>query len=507
MPGSSPATARTTAQPRVPGTPPSDVAERRPLRRVVVLGGGLAGLTAACSLAAEGVSVTVLEARRRLGGATFSFERTVAGERVTVDNGQHVVLRCYERYRALLDRLDTADRLRFQPRLRIPVITSDGHAAVLGRPGPPLELPPPAHMALGIARYRLLGIRERVGALRAASALARLDPTDPDVDARSFGDWLTQHGQGDRVRQALWNLITVAALNAAPEDASLALAAMVLRTAFVDGGRDGADIGVPLCPLDDLHVTPAERYVVARGGQVLTGATVRAVTRDGDGWSVHHDRGRLVADAVVLAVGADAAADLLPPGTLPDPARLRQLGSSPIVSVQVWFDRPVLGVPFVATVGTSLPWIFAPPPQPLPDQGISGDQGISDGRRAGERGPQRQYLTAPISAADAWIDLPAPQIRALVVPALTTLLPGARRASMIDVTVTRERAATFAQRPGTLPLRPPARTALPGLALAGAWTGTGWPDTIEGAVRSGEAAAAVVRTHLASLPQHTGRGA
>jgi glycine/D-amino acid oxidase-like deaminating enzyme len=260
---------------------------------------------------------------------------------------------------------------------------------------------------------------------------------------------------------------------------------MVLRTAFVDGGRDGADIGVPVRPLDDLHVGPAQRYLTTRGGHVLTGAAVRALTPDGDGWSVHHDARRLTADAVVLAVGADAAAALLPPGAVPDPARLRRLGASPIVSVHTWFDRPVLGVPFVATPDTPLPWIFAP---------------------VSQHGPG-QYVTAPISAADAWIDLPAPQIRALVVPALKALLPAARRASVVDVAVTRERAATFAQRPGTLPLRPPARTALPGLALAGAWTGTGWPDTIEGAVRSGEAAAAAVRTHLASHPQTTGRGA
>jgi len=285
------------------------------------------------------------------------------------------------------------------------------------------------------------------------------------------------------VRAALWNLITVAALNAAPQDASLALAAMVLRTAFVDGGRDGADIGVPVSPLDELHVAPAERYLTGRGARVLRGTPARALVRDDGGWRVHSDAGEFRADAVVLAVESAPAADLLPGGAVPDPSRLRGLGASPIVSVHVWFDRPVLAVPFVAAVGSPLSWIFAP---------------------ASQRGPG-QYLTIPVSAAHDWIDLPVASIRERVLPALAALLPGVRAARVVEVAVSRERAATFAQRPGTLPLRPPARTAAPGLVLAGAWTATGWPDTIEGAVRSGESAAAAVREHLARLPVTTGR--
>lgn len=458
-------------------------------RHVAVVGGGLAGLTAACALADAGLEVTLLEARSRLGGATFSLRRELSdGGTLTVDNGQHVVLRCYTRYIALLQRLGTAARIRFQPRLRIPVRRPGGRPALL-QPGP---LPAPAHLAWAIARYRLLSPADRWAALRAADALVRLDPADPSLDARSFGDWLTDHGQSGRSRQALWDLLSVAALNARPDEASLALVAKVFHTAFGARRSDAADLGVPDVPLRQLHVDPAETYLRARGGRVLVKAPVHGLQRRDEGWIVR--RGgqepagtELRCDGVVLAVPAPAAVALLPAGSLDQSAGPERLGSAPIVSAHVRWDRPVLPEPFTAAVGTSISWVFARSENP------SGEPPLAEGRRP-------QYLTVPISAAQAWIDLPSSVLLDRVVADLRRLLPAVEQARVLDAFVTRERHATFAQGPGTAVLRPPARTRWPALVLAGAWTATGWPDTLEGAVRSGETAAATLRaahTHSA----------
>lgn len=457
----------------------------RQVPHVVVVGAGLAGLTAACALADDGIAVTVLEARSRLGGATFSFRRDAPGGPLVVDNGQHVLLRCYERYLALLQRLGTADRVRFQPRLRIPVRTPDGGCAVLER----VALPPPAHLAGAVARYRLLRPGERVRALRAAAELTvRLDPADPRLDTVCFADWLADRRQGPGARHALWDLLCVAALNARPEDASLALAAMVFRTAFGSRAADHGDLGIPDVPLNELHVDPAERRLVARGARVLRRSAARGLLRTPDGWVVRYGSGRgqrheLRCDGVVLAVPPATAARLAPPGAGLDRAALTGLGDSPIVSVHLWLDRPVLTEPFTAAVGTPISWIFA---------------------RSAARPRAPQYLTIPISAAQDWIDRPVDDIRDEVVPALRGLLPAAGDAQVCDVFVTRERRATFRQRPGTGRLRPPARTRLPGLVLAGAWTATGWPDTLEGAVRSGEAAAAALRLESRAGPGEPG---
>ncbi len=441
--------------------------------RVAVVGGGLAGLTAACALSGRGVAVTLLEARHRLGGATYSFHRD--GWPLLVDNGQHVVLGCYTRYRAFLGLLGTDDLVRFQPDLRIRTLRPGGPAGRLAAP----RLPAPFHAAAALATYDLLAPGERLSALRAAAALGRLDPGDPAVDARTFGDWLREHRQGRRAREALWGLLCQAALNLDPDEASLALAAMVVRTAFLTD-RGAARIGVPACPLHDLHVAPAARFLDAHGAVVRTGAPVRAVTPAPGGYAVCTDGGESDFDAVVLAAPAAETAALLPDAARTDREALVRLGSSPIVNVHLRLDRPVLHDPFAAVVGSCVSFVFDRTPEGgLPDGG--------------------QYLSMPLSAAEDWVDLPTAEIRRRVLPALLGVLPALATARELGFFVTRERRATFRQVPGSAALRPGARSGgLPGLVLAGAWTATGWPDTIEGAVRSGETAAGAVLDDLAS---------
>ena len=234
----------------------------------MVAGGGLAGVAAAIALCDSGARVTLAEARPRLGGATCSFTR--GG--LTVDNGQHIFLRCCTAYRGLLDRLGVTAKTALQERFDVRVLTPSG-AARLRRRG----LPAPLHLAATLATYPLLSRAERAGAVRAALAFRRLNPADPATDRQRLGDWLAAHGQGPRARRALWDLFVVSSLNIAGDDASLALAAMVIKTALL-GDPGAADIGVPLVPLGELHGQAADTLLRRLGATVLTGAKVTAVS-------------------------------------------------------------------------------------------------------------------------------------------------------------------------------------------------------------------------------------
>jgi hydroxysqualene dehydroxylase len=441
---------------------------------VVVAGGGLAGLAAATGLVARGHDVTLVEARARLGGATFSFQR----DGLAVDNGQHVLLRCYTEYRALLDTFGVGDRIAIQDRFHIPVLDSAGRRAELRR----TNLPAPLHLAATLAGYRLLSPADRARVLVAAGLLRTLNPADPALDDRSFADWLVRHGQTEATVAALWNLITVAALNTDAANASLALCAMVFRTALLERA-DAADIGVPALPLGELHGDAAHRHLTGRGARVLTNTPVRSVRSVGDGFEVAVDGAVLAADAVVIATPPEAAAAVLPGGALDRPERLGELGGAPIVNVHTVYDRPVTWDPFTAVVGSPVQWVF--------DR--SEIAGVDSG----------QYLAVSLSAAQRWIDVPTGKLREQFLPEMARLFPAAGGATVRQFFVTRERRATFRQVPGSARLRPAARTNLPGCVLAGAWTATGWPDTMEGAVRSGNEAARIAATRLATMSTAT----
>jgi squalene-associated FAD-dependent desaturase len=438
-------------------------------RRVAVIGGGLAGLSAAVRLADAGADVTVLEARPRLGGATYSFTR----DGLRLDNGQHVFLRCCTAYRAFLDRLGVAGLTTLQPRLDVTVLRAGRRPARLCR----AALPAPLHLGPALLGYAALPAADRARAARAALAMRRLDPRDPAVDGRSFGSWLAEQGQSPAAVAALWELVTVATLNLPADQASLGLAAKVVQTGLLEHA-DAADLGYSAVPLGRLHGLAAENVLDRAGAQVRTRAKVTGLARDAaGGWLVGLGDRVLAADAVVLAVPHPAAARLCPPGALDRLDAVRGLGESPIVNCHVVYDRPVLDRPFAAALDSPVQWIF--------DR--TGAAGLDGG----------QYLALSLSAADAWIDASVATLRATMTPALAALIPRARRARVTAFHVTRERAATFRQSPGTLVARPPQATRLPGLALAGAWTNTGWPATMESAVRSGNAAADVV---LAASP-------
>ncbi|MGW4400092.1 hydroxysqualene dehydroxylase HpnE [Amycolatopsis nivea] len=432
---------------------------------VAVVGGGLAGIAAALACADAGQPVTLFEARPHLGGLTHSFTR---GE-LRVDNGQHVFLRCCTAYRALLDRLGVADRVTLQPRLEIPIrLPGAAEPTWLRRD----DLPAPLHLATSLLRYDPLRPLDRARFALAALALRRVDPKADRTDRQSFGEWLRRHGQSAAAIEALWDLVGVATLNATADDASLSLAATVFQEGLLTDPA-AADIGWSLVPLRELHGDPARERLIEAGADVRLGTKVRAIS---EGWRVLTDRGEEEFSQVVLATPPAVTEQLAPAGAIGlPPGWSGGLGSSPIVNVHVVLDRKVLGEPFVAGVRTPVQWVF--------------DRTRQSGLDSG------QYLAMSLSAADAQIDLPTAKLREQLLPELLSLLPEARDAQVLDFFVTRERHATFRPGPGTASLRPPARTALPGLYLAGAWTATGWPATMEGAARSGAAAAAALLQH------------
>ncbi|SIR53185.1 hydroxysqualene dehydroxylase HpnE [Micromonospora avicenniae] len=439
---------------------------------VCVVGGGLAGITAAIRLADLGLPVTLLESRAELGGATYSFRR--GG--LTVDTGQHVFLRCYHAYRGLLERLGTTAGTQLQRRFEVPVLLP-GHAPHLLTRRP---LPAPAHLLPALAGYRLLNPAERLAAVRACAALRRVDPDSPVTDEQSFGDWLAAHGQKPRLVRRLWDLITVAALNVPSTHASLALAARVFRTGLLETA-DAGDIGRPLVPLTELHSVAARRVLERLGARVRLRSRVRWIHPEPTGFRVGVDGGELAAEGVVLAVPHQVASALVPPAAAPAAAEWARLGAAPIVNVHLRYAHRVTRLTMAAAVESPAQWIFD---RSAPDAGTE------------------QHLVVSLSAADAEIDRPAAELVATQRDALAELLPAARRTPVLDAFVTREPRATFRQNPGTRRYRPAAGTRLPGLVLAGAWTDTGWPDTMEGAVRSGEAAADILARQLVSRPRH-----
>ena len=534
-------------------------------RRVAVIGGGLAGITAAIALAEAGAAVTLLEARPRLGGATCSFNR----DGLTVDTGQHIFLGCCTAYRDLLGKLGVTEHAPVQDRFDVRVL-APGPTPRRGRLRR-TALPGPLHMLPGLGRYPFLSLAERAGVARPALAMRFVNPSRPGVDEQRFGDWLAARGQSERARRALWDLFSVSALNIAGDDASLSLAAFVVKTGLL-GKNDAADIGVPALPLGELHGDAGAALLTKLGAQVLLNAKVSAIEPGatnsgaidpGDGpdprFRVRLARAQddaalpaeIPADAVVLAVPHEVAARLIPPGALPDPtvAGWAGLGASPIVNVHVIYDRPVMDEPFVAAIDSPVQWVFdrtsisgldrrsAPasfspgaasePPQPNETRVSPRSNEVNPGVHSaapasadptdaahdasGAPGAQDaahrpQYLAISLSAADEYVDVPAAALREQFVPALAELFPAAREAQVTEFFVTRERRATFRQGPGTARLRPSAATNVPGLVLAGAWTATGWPDTMESAVRSGLAAAIELRRTVLSRPGHPDTG-
>ena len=454
---------------------PGGVASDRP--RVVVVGGGLAGLSAAVEAADGGAAVTLLERRHRLGGATWSFER----HGIWFDNGQHVFMRCCTAYLTFLHRIGSADDVWLQDRLDVPVLAPGGRIGSIKRG----RGPAPLHLTGALLTYPHLTLRRRLAVIRAAAALRRLDPDDPALDTVAFGEWLAARGQDHAAVDAFWDLIVLPTVNVSAAEASLKLAARVFVTGLLTEAA-AADIGWARVPLSALHGDAARRALESDGGEVRTGVRVESVRESAGGHlRVVADGESLKADAVVVAVPHDALDPLLPAGSVAAQDRLIELGTSPIVNVHLVYDRPVTDLAFFAGVGTDAQFVF--------DR--TAGAGLDDGR---------QCLAVSLSAADDHIGTRSAELVERCSGELARLLPTAAGATVTDSIVTREHAATFRGVPGTDRLRPDVRSRIGGVFVAGAWCATGWPATMEGAVRSGTSAGRLAAAHASAHASRDG---
>ena len=399
--------------------------------KAAVVGGGLAGCAAALELVDAGHEVTLFEARPKLGGAVHTLPEREGDPSPPPDNGQHIALGCFTEYLAFLDRVGEAGSVR-RLRLNLPVIDEQRRWASIS----------PASILF--ARYTHLPLRERPRAWQ----LLGFRGVEPEVhDAQTFADFLREHGQTERAIDRFWDVFIRPALNLPTREVSGAMGLFTVQTALLSGRRAG-ELVLPRKPLGWMHGDAAQRALQQSGATVETGVKVDELAA-------------LDADAVVVATAPPESARLLGE---PEPA----LESSPIVSVHLLFDRKLLGSPLAALLGSDAHWVF--------------DRGALTGHEPA----QGQYLTVVSSGVPELMEVRGRDLVERIAAQVTGRLGGA---DLLWSRVSREPNATVALRPGTAGARPGPRTPRRNVTRAGAWTATGWPATMEGAVRSGRAAA------------------
>jgi len=432
---------------------------------VIVVGAGFAGLSAAVRLARRGARVLVVEERRRLGGRASAFVDPETGE--VVDNGQHALFGCYHETFAFLRDIGAEGDVRLEERLDLEIVDRSGQRSRLTS----ASLPPPLHLVGGLLRWPALAWSDKVAALRAGLALRRLAGSDrhrDGSDRQTVTEWLRAHGQTPRLSEVLWEPLAVAALNQSPDVAAAGPFVEVLARMF-NGSRRDAAIGLPVKPLDQLYAEPARRWLEDAGHQLRIGAPARLLADGARAVGVEIDGERIMAGHVVssvpwfafpaFAASVPALADLS--------ASAGAMRASPIVTVNLWLDRTVTDAPFVGLPGRTFQWVF------------------DKGRLFGEAW---SHLSLTSSGAEDIVGWTNDALIAHARRELAEALPAATNAIVLRSTAVRERRATFSLAPGEPP-RPGVETPVQRLFLAGDWTDTGLPATIEGAVASGHRAA------------------
>jgi squalene-associated FAD-dependent desaturase len=437
---------------------------------VVVVGAGFAGLSAAVRLTTRGARVLVLEARARLGGRATAFPDRDTGE--LVDNGQHVLLGCYTETFAFLRDIGAEGNVRVQPQLAVTMIDRAGRRTRLACPA----LPPPFHLLAGILDWEGLSWRDRLSVLGMATPLKHAQREllpGATMKAASPGEtvehWLIRNGQTPRLREMLWNPLALAALNQSPDQAAAPSFARVLAEMFGNDPRAAA-IALPTKPLHLMYAEPAREFIERRGGTVRTGVNAAVSLGDDGVEGVRAGDERWPARRVIAAVPWFAFADLFPgdpPALREVSARASRMASSPIVTVNLWFDRAILDEPFIGLPGRAMQWVF-------------------DKRLV--LGDDATHLSLVSSGAASIVARTNDELIRTAHDELLDALPASRAARLLRATVVREPRATFSLAPGQ-PARPGTETGVRGLFLAGDWIETGLPATIESAVRSGHRAA------------------
>lgn len=445
-------------------------------KSAVVLGGGVAGIAAAVRLAEAGHAVTLVEMRPRLGGRATSLEDPKSGE--LIDNCQHVLMRCCTSLLALYELLGVADRMMWHRDFTF--VHGDGTRAELGAGW----LPAPLHFAGAFATFKGLSLGDKFAIGRAMAAIRSMSLAKRDAfSAISFADWLKQHRQPARAIERFWEVTVVSACNETLDRVAAGYGLQVFQEGFL-ANKTNYEMGLSDVPLAELY-DPAARVIEAAGGRIVT-ASVKSFDYEAEAKhvtaAVLNDGTRLEADAFVSALPFEVLDRVADDAMKADDARLQRLGEfevSPIVGLHLWVRSPgggtkntgdasgPMSVPHVVLTGSPIQWVF--------DQGTDAD-GV-------------QHLHGVVSAAHNLVDTPNAEILDLAMRELRRFVPGCENAELVKGRVIKERRATFACVPGIDALRPAASGAIKNFLLAGDWCATGWPATMEGAARSGFAAA------------------
>jgi squalene-associated FAD-dependent desaturase len=462
---------------------------------ILIIGGGLSGLSAAVELCACGHKTLVLEQHRHPGGRTYSFIDAATGD--SVDNGQHLMMGCYHATRRYLHIIGTEYLTLLQPNLRIGFLYP--YKSSLRLACPPLRAP--LHLLGGLMRFNSVPLKNRLEMLTVAKQLFRTSLSkEQELDKLNVEEWLIKLGQSNLSRKFLWDIITIGALNNHPKNVSALMLFRVLRAAFL-GKRENSSLLLPRAGLSDVLVNPAVEFIRQNGGDVLLGKEVSRfqfedekivslLTQDGNEYH---------ANAFLSAVPWFGLDRLLSNSGIRSElvikTRSRQICDwdrfkpSSIISIHLWLDRTILEEEFVALIDTKVQWIF--------NKSYESPWHL-DRKTVKQRQDKGQHLSLVISGAQEFVEMSKEELLTIAMKDLRRVLPKAKNANIVHSIVIKEKRATFSPSPGLEAIRPLPETSFSNLFLAGDWTNTGFPATIEGAVLSGKKAAELIcelKTH------------
>jgi hydroxysqualene dehydroxylase len=456
-----------------------------PCPLVLIIGGGFAGLAAAVDLAEAGARVLLLERRSFLGGRAYSFTDKTTGD--TIDNGQHLMMGCYHRTLRFLEKIGSLDKLKFQPDPQVDFLheRADGSVTRASFKCPPL--PAPLHLLGGLARLKTIGWGDRLRALGVGLAVRTLNGNQDKLAEITVREWLDSLGQSERIQRRFWRPMALATLNEAPEVASADMFARVIELGFMRTKRDSAMV-VSRVGLSDLYTRQAQSFIEDRGGEVRLNADVARIEFKSDcaaGVTLRSGE-RIDAGAVISAVpyfalrrmlAAEFASAHFP--------YLDHFKSAPIVSINLWYDEPFTDLEFAGLLDSPIEWVFN-------KNAINQSGGQGGGQGAEPERAGRQHLALVISGAHEAATRPKDELIALADAEIKRFFPAARGLRPFHAFVVREYDATISHTVGTAKLRPSSRTRFDNFFLAGDWTATGLPATIEGAVQSGQECARMI---------------